>query len=82
MVISRRVVVGLVAFAAWTVFVWGTRIRNILGDDSRSVGFKVVHAALALISVGFAAWTLVALWRSRRTQPSAPETPRKDRLSV
>jgi hypothetical protein len=45
--------------AAWTVWIWGTRIWNILGDEDRSAGFKIVHTVLALVSVAFA----VAVWR-------------------
>jgi hypothetical protein len=44
--------------AVWTVFIWVTRIRNILGDDARSTGFKAVHSVLAIVSVAFA----VAIW--------------------
>lgn len=44
--------------AVWTVFIWVTRIRNILGDDTRSTGFKAVHTVLAIVSVAFA----VAVW--------------------
>ena len=47
------------AAAAWTLFIWVTRIRNILGDETRSTGFKAVHVALAVVSVAFA----VAIWR-------------------
>ena len=57
------------AFAVWTVWVWATRIWNILGDD-RSVGFKVVHSVLALISVAFAVvtWGIVRRARERRQE--------------
>jgi hypothetical protein len=51
--VSRRAAFVLLAAAAWTLFVWGTRISNVLGDD-RSTSFKVVHVMLALVSVGFA----------------------------
>jgi len=53
-------------FSAWTVFVWVTRIGNVLGDDQRSAGFKAVHVLLAAVSVALAvaAWGAVA--RSRR----------------
>lgn len=49
-------------FALWTLWVWGTRIWNIVGDDSRSAGFKVVHIVLAAVSVAFAVatWIIVA----------------------
>ncbi|HVM03362.1 MAG TPA: hypothetical protein VM263_11890 [Acidimicrobiales bacterium] len=63
---SRRDALVLRAFAGWTVFVWGNRMWNILGDDEHGAGFKAVHLALALVSVTFAvaAWRIVA--RSRR----------------
>ncbi len=56
---SRRDAILLRAAAAWTLFIWVTRIRNILGDETRSTGFKAVHVALAVVSVAFA----VAIWR-------------------
>jgi len=52
-------------FAIWTIWIWGTRIWNIFGDDN-SAGFIVVHVALALVSVAFAAAALVAVSRIRR----------------
>jgi hypothetical protein len=54
-------------FSLWTVFVWGTRIRNIIGDDSTSTGFKAVHVALAVVSVLFAVacWWVVTQNRGR-----------------
>jgi hypothetical protein len=55
---SRRDALVLRAAAAWTVWVWGTRLWNILGDDDRSMAFKIVHAVLALVSIAFA----VAIW--------------------
>ena len=63
------------AFAVWTVYVWGTRIWNILGDDSTSTAFKVVHSVLALVSVAFAvaAWVVVSRVR-RRERSSAVAT--------
>lgn len=56
--LSRRDVVILRAAAIWTVWIWGTRIWNIWGDD-HGVGFKVVHTVLAVVSVAFA----IAIWR-------------------
>ena len=55
---SRTDVLILRAASVWTVFIWVTRIRNILGDETRSTSFKVVHSALAVVSVAFA----VAIW--------------------
>jgi len=65
--VSRRDAVILRAAAGWTLFIWVTRIRNILGDETRSTGFKAVHVALAVVSVAFA----VAVWRvATRSRPS------------
>jgi hypothetical protein len=62
------------AFCIWTVWVWGTRIWNIWGDDTRSAGFKAVHTVLAVVSIAFAvaAWVIVHRLRARRPQ-AAPE---------
>jgi hypothetical protein len=58
------------AFAVWTVYVWTTRIWNILRDGGNDTAFKVVHSALAVISVAFAfaAWVIVSRVRSRGTE--------------
>lgn len=69
---SRRDAIILRAAAGWTLFIWITRIRNIVGDESRDTAFKVVHVALAVVSVAFA----VAIWRvatrsSRRSRDRA-----------
>jgi hypothetical protein len=66
---SRRAAFVLLAAAAWTLFIWITRISNIVGDDERSTSFKVVHVVLALISVAFAiaiAWIGLRALRARR----------------
>ena len=49
---SRRVAWFLVALCAWTLYVWITRVVIIAGQD-QSTGFKVVHDALAVISIAF-----------------------------
>lgn len=54
------------AFAVWTVWVWGTRIWNIIGDSEHSVGFKVVHSLLAAVSVLFAVATWLIVRRERQ----------------
>lgn len=61
------------AFALWTVWVWGTRIWNIVRDDEHDFAFKAVHSALALVSVAFAVatWVIVSRVR-RRSQASMP----------
>ncbi len=60
--------------AVWTIFIWVTRIRNILGDDTRSTGFKVVHSLLALVSVAFAIAILGVASRNRRRARDRAET--------
>jgi len=58
--VSRTDALILRSAAVWTVFVWVTRIRNILGDHTpgHGFGFKAVHVVLAIVSVAFA----VAIW--------------------
>ncbi len=72
---SRIDAIILRTAAVWTVFIWVTRIRNILGDETRSTGFKAVHSVLALVSVAFA----VAIWgvasRNRRRARDKTATP-------
>ena len=43
-----------IAFGAWTVFVWGTRIRTALGDDDMAAAAKaaVVVWSLTLVAAG------------------------------
>jgi hypothetical protein len=65
--VSRRTANYLRVFAAWTAFVWVTFIRNISRDRTHSTGFKVVHIALAVISLGFAVGTVVIVARDRRS---------------
>lgn len=55
------------AFAVWTIWIWGTRIWNIVGDEERTAGFKAVHVVLALVSVAFAVATLVITARAGRS---------------
>ena len=66
MTLSKRAAWVLLAAAAWTFFVWITFIRNIVGQDDRSTGFKVVHIALAVISIAFAAAITVIVTRGLR----------------
>lgn len=54
-------------FAGWTLFVWLTRVKNILEDGERDFAFKAVHVALAAVSVALAvaAWRAVSRSRAR-----------------
>lgn len=46
------------AIAAWTTLYWLVRVTLISFHD-HSIGFKIVHVVLAVISIGTAAWA----WR-------------------
>lgn len=72
---TRTDAIILRAAAAWAIFIWVTRIRNILGDDAHSIGFKVVHSALALVSVAFAIAILGVASRNRRRARDKSATP-------
>ncbi len=71
---SRTDALILRSAAAWTIFIWVTRIRNILGDEARSAGFKAVHTVLALVSVAFAIAILGVASRNRRRARDKVET--------
>jgi hypothetical protein len=58
----------LVAFAAWTTVVWTVRVGAMVVAD-HSVGFKVVHAALGVISVGLAVAVARPVLRRWSPQP-------------
>jgi len=64
--------------------VWVTRLWNIWRDD-QSVGFKLVHTVLAVVSVAFAVacWVVVSRVRRRRLAGSeAAATSEVDRTPV
>lgn len=54
MTLTRRQTRILLAAAAWTIYVWGFRTINLVGDDERDFAFKAVHIVLAMVSVAFA----------------------------
>jgi small neutral amino acid transporter SnatA (MarC family) len=56
----------LLAAAVWTVWVWATRIWNLLGDPAHGAAFKAVHSLLALVSIAFAVAIGVVGLRMRR----------------
>jgi len=73
--VSRTDALILRTAAVWTIFIWVTRIRNILGDETRSTGFKAVHTVLALVSVAFAIAILGVASRNRRRARDNTATP-------
>jgi hypothetical protein len=68
--VTRAEAILLRSCAIWTLWVWGTRIGNVLGDDSRSFGFKAVHVFLAVVSVAFAVGLWIVASRGRRRNTS------------
>lgn len=63
---SRLEALVLRAAAVWTIFIWATRIKNILEDPTHSTSFKAVHSALAAVSIVFALAILYVASRNRR----------------
>jgi hypothetical protein len=62
----RLILTGLVLV---TAVYWPVRLVQIIWRD-HSVGFTLVHAALAVISVGLAVWA----WPARRARSARPGT--------
>lgn len=63
----------LIASAAWTLYIWVSRIFILAGQNDRSTGFKVVHFILAAVSIAFAlavGWIGFSARRARRDVPS------------
>ena len=58
----------LLAAAAWTIWVWVTRVWNIVGDPDHDAAFKLVHSLLALVSVAFGIALAVVGLRMRREE--------------
>jgi len=56
----------LLAAAAWTVYVWVTRMWNVARDPDHDFGFKAVHGVLAVVSLAFAVALAVIGFRMRR----------------
>jgi hypothetical protein len=46
------------AMCLWTFFVWGVLIKNMVTMEDETLGFRLVHIGLALVSIAFAA----AVW--------------------
>lgn len=72
---SPRRSLVLLAAAAWTLYVWITRLFLMWGGDE-SFGFKAVHTVLAAVSLGFAvaiAWIGWDAWRERRARRARDE---------
>jgi hypothetical protein len=53
---------ALVALLAWTVLVWSSRIRNVLGNEELDAGGRTVRLLVVAVFLGLAA-VVVARWR-------------------
>lgn len=58
------------AAAAWTAFVWITRLVNLAGDD-RSASFVTVHVVIASVSLALAVPVGIVGWRLLRKESGA-----------
>lgn len=63
---SRRNANILLGAAAWTMFVWVVFVWNILGDNTRSTGFKFVHLIIAIVSIAFGVAIVGVVFHERR----------------
>jgi hypothetical protein len=62
MTTRQRVVLSV--FAAWTAYVWVSRIVNALGSDSESTGEKLFSVILSLVLLALTAGVVSVLVRS------------------
>lgn len=63
----------VVAFAAWTLFVWGSRIRNIWVDDALSTAGQVGRTAVSVVFCTLAILAAATVWRARTRGLAAHE---------
>jgi hypothetical protein len=70
---TRRQSNLLLAACAWTLYIWISFIV-IQSRQSNSVGFRVVHGVLALISIAFGLAIGRMGWRARRAAPEPERT--------
>jgi hypothetical protein len=63
--VSRKASWVLLAAALWTLYVWISRVVILAGQDEPA-GFKVVHFALAAVSLAVGVAVGVIGWRSLR----------------
>lgn len=62
---SARAKVAVIVLAAWTAFVWITRINNALADAELSAGGKAFSIVLSLSLLALAAASVWAVWTAR-----------------
>jgi hypothetical protein len=78
---TRRQSNLLLAACAWTLYIWISFVV-IQTRQSTSVGFKVVHGVLALISIAFGLAIGRMGWQARRASPAPEREPAPERTRV
>ena len=73
---ARRDALFLRLTAAWTILIWAVFVKNQVGDETTSTGFKVVHLTLAVVSMVLA----VGVWRV--ASRSSRRDPDRDRAGI
>jgi hypothetical protein len=62
--LTTRQRVVLFVFAAWTAYVWVSRIVNTLGSDTESTGGKIFSVILSLVLLALTAGVVTVMARS------------------
>jgi hypothetical protein len=70
---DRRRSVLLSVFGLWTLFVWATRIDNVLADEELVGLDRAVRLGLAISFTVVGVALLVVAWRTRRRPPTRLE---------
>lgn len=71
----------LLAAAAWTTYVWVSRLIIMAGQDE-SVGFKVVHVVLAAVSLAFGVAVGRIGWQHRSPRAAEREAAGRQKAGV
>lgn len=74
---TRRAAWVLVAASIWTIVVWVTRVKIVMGNGSAS--FRAVHAVLIVGSLAFGVATgWIGLKMLRTSEPGRPSDVERD----
>ncbi len=79
--LDRRAAVLLVVLAVWTTALWIVRAVDIAAFGDWGIGFVVVHTVLAVVSIGLAAWAVVADRASRSLEHTSALTASQEDMS-
>lgn len=64
---SRSRLVWMWPLVLWTVFVWLSRVRNVVDNDELGGGAKTVRVVIAIVFVVFAWLMARMLWKNRNS---------------